>query len=422
MDERCRKEIVAEEKNNVDILIQCVNEVSILENTEVNADVPSSGEVEASPDEMEATPDRKHQELIDVASPTRSVGSALSEEMSECLCWGFGEFGQNGNQDGKDVEIGAVLPDFSTNGRYGRVKLMSCGSSHTVVVTDSNEVFAWGNGSSGQLGCGNKKSFATPQKVKLDAGHVITGLVCGSRHTVIVTQEGKCFSFGNNFYAQLGYNFRMKNYKENQVLPHLLLPLAHHVVKSVACGEKHTLFLFATGQLAVCGQNSYGQLGTADMEEILSPKINENIEDVHHIACGAGHSIAATGSGELYVWGNGRACGMRRQDVHLPMRKLTCHDNVIMVAGGSGHSMALTVYGVDDLVLLSSLMKSSCNMYTYINVLLFELISHRILAHRAETYCKLLHSMSTVQAEISNHFRPRMISLCFELSTARFRT
>ncbi|XP_071964349.1 uncharacterized protein [Antedon mediterranea] len=286
----------------------------------------------------------------------------LQVEKHEFLCWGCGEFGQNGREDGKDIGIGATLANFSYHGCYDRVKMMACGSSHTVVVTESNQVFAWGNGSSGQLGCGDKGSCASPQEVKLEEEHVITSLACGSRHTVLVTQEGKCFGFGNNFYAQLGYNFRMKNYKENQhplsifylsssdrqqaeVFPHLLQPIAHHVVKSVACGEKHTLFLFSTGQIAVCGQNSYGQLGTGDTEEIQSPKVNERLEDVVHIACGAGHSIATTVSGELYVWGNGRACGMRRKDILFPIRKFTSHENIIMVAAGSGHSLALTGSG-----------------------------------------------------------------------------
>ena len=34
---------------------------------------------------------------------------------------------------------------------------------------------------------------------------------------MIWLDNGHVFSFGNNFYAQLGYDFKEKNYKENQV-------------------------------------------------------------------------------------------------------------------------------------------------------------------------------------------------------------
>ena len=34
---------------------------------------------------------------------------------------------------------------------------------------------------------------------------------------MLLLDNGYVYACGNNFYAQLGYNFRQKNYKENQV-------------------------------------------------------------------------------------------------------------------------------------------------------------------------------------------------------------
>lgn len=46
----------------------------------------------------------------------------------------------------------------------------------------------------------------------------IAGVACGGRHTMVWLTNGNVFSFGNNFYAQLGYDFKEQNYKENQVV------------------------------------------------------------------------------------------------------------------------------------------------------------------------------------------------------------
>ena len=46
----------------------------------------------------------------------------------------------------------------------------------------------------------------------------IKGMACGARHSFFWTTDGQCYSFGNNFNAQLGYNFSKTDFKDNQVL------------------------------------------------------------------------------------------------------------------------------------------------------------------------------------------------------------
>ena len=61
------------------------------------------------------------------------------------LCWGSGELGQTGHGRPGDVGLEeAHLGEFRT-GRLGRVKLIACGSSHSIVIT--------GTGSSSLVYC-----------------------------------------------------------------------------------------------------------------------------------------------------------------------------------------------------------------------------------------------------------------------------
>lgn len=80
-----------------------------------------------------------------------------------------------------------------------------------------------------RLGDGQKAIKDRPVEVKLpqrlnlkgpDAdlnGINIVGVACGSRHSFIWSDIGQAFSFGNNFYAQLGYDFQRADFKEHQV-------------------------------------------------------------------------------------------------------------------------------------------------------------------------------------------------------------
>lgn len=60
----------------------------------------------------------------------------LQSEMDlDLLCWGSGELGQHGHGRKEDVcSEDGHLKEFTAAG-LGRVKLLACGSSHSVVIT-----------------------------------------------------------------------------------------------------------------------------------------------------------------------------------------------------------------------------------------------------------------------------------------------
>lgn len=84
---------------------------------------------------------------------------------------------------------------------------------------DDNKVYSWGNSNSGQLGVGTTETSPHPRPlhISVSSGTKLRGITCGTRHSFVWTQDGDCFSFGNNYSAQLGYDFRKPDFKENQV-------------------------------------------------------------------------------------------------------------------------------------------------------------------------------------------------------------
>ena len=88
------------------------------------------------------------------------------------------------------------------------------------MVLDDNRVYSWGNSNSGQLGNGTSETCLVPHPVKIGVAGMFQfkGITCGTRHSFVWTKDGDCYSFGNNYSAQLGYDFRKPDFKENQVL------------------------------------------------------------------------------------------------------------------------------------------------------------------------------------------------------------
>ncbi|XP_054628481.1 X-linked retinitis pigmentosa GTPase regulator-like isoform X2 [Dunckerocampus dactyliophorus] len=273
----------------------------------------------------------------------------------DLLCWGNGDLGQTGHGGTGDITPeDSHLGEF-TEGGLGRVKLMACGSAHSVVVTADNKIFVWGNGTSGQLGNGERTVKYQPVEITLPLEEnrkgsddnvqaiKIAGVACGSRHSFIWTKTGLAYSFGNNYYAQLGYDFQRADYKEHQLAPRLFRSLPSSLkISQVACGERHTLFALQDGRVAACGHNDCGQIGSGSDENVIVPHFVQGLDHVSKVTCGANHSLALTGDGRLFQWGCGRACGNTKKNILYPQHVMLQSSPVKEIAAGCWHSLLLT--------------------------------------------------------------------------------
>ncbi|XP_056448395.1 probable E3 ubiquitin-protein ligase HERC3 [Gadus chalcogrammus] len=175
-------------------------------------------------------------------------------------------------------------------------------------------------------------------------GVSVVGVACGSRHSFVWTDTGQAYSFGNNFYAQLGYDFKRPDYKENQLTPHLFrtLPAPRLRVACVACGERHTVFALEDGRVAACGMNEYGQVGGDSSDCVVVPRFVDGLSHVSKVACGANHCLALTGEGVLFQWGFGSACGNFSGNILRPEEVMSSPSPVRAMAAGSSHCLLLT--------------------------------------------------------------------------------
>ena len=161
-----------------------------------------------------------------------------------------------------------------------------CGGNHTVAVTRSGAVFAWGSNSHGQLGLGDTTDRAWPGQVStLRSLRVLPGGVrAGLEHTIALTEEGGVFSWGSGRCGQLGHGTT-----SNEIQPRKIMELMGTVVSQIAAGDRHSLALVPSrGKLYAFGVGGSGQLGRELMQNSSLPQIVSGLEGLEVVSLAAG--------------------------------------------------------------------------------------------------------------------------------------
>ena len=244
-----------------------------------------------------------------------SVGTAAPGGASGTLrAFGLNYFGQLGSTTNNNGTSPNPTPAAVTlPGQIGSVTRAAISGNHSLVVTSSGQLYAFGNNGFGQLGkIANVTPNPVPSLVTLP-GQVggVTQVAAGPYHSLVVTSSGQLYAFGYNYYGQLGNATNNGNPNPNPAPTLVGLPGAIGPVTQIAAGDLHSLALTSSGQLYAFGQNFYGQLGSATNSATNNPNptpavvtLPGAVGPVTHIASGSLHSLAVTASGQLYAFGS----------------------------------------------------------------------------------------------------------------------
>ncbi|CAI5512371.1 unnamed protein product [Closterium sp. Naga37s-1] len=117
------------------------------------------------------------------------------------VAWGSNEYGQLGTGDTQPRSLPVELPQLT----QADVVDITAGGWHSMAVTRSGQVWAWGRGEHGRMGFGEDKTIkAVPTVVTLLAGETVVQASCGGTHSLVVTLDGRMFTFGRVDDGRLG--------------------------------------------------------------------------------------------------------------------------------------------------------------------------------------------------------------------------
>ncbi|XP_072898000.1 E3 ubiquitin-protein ligase HERC2-like [Hemitrygon akajei] len=179
---------------------------------------------------------------------------------------------------------------------------VTCGNEHSLAVSKDGQVFAWGCNTYGQLGLGKKDtSFQNDMAVQTFSGIPVAQIAAGGEHSLALTVSGAVFAFGRNNHGQLGLKVT-----EDTFIPTHVQLLACKRTIFVSCGEEHTAVLTKDGFVYTFGAGAFGQLGHNSTKDEIKPRLVSGLfgKKVSQIACGSYHTLAfVPSSGTIYSFG-----------------------------------------------------------------------------------------------------------------------
>ena len=231
----------------------------------------------------------------------------------------------------------------------------------------------------------------------------VVQVACGADHSMCLVDNGLVYGFGSNENGQLGlqdtviYEPAILLRFERMASAALLNAKGIYArrdfetismdipwIVSVACGDRHSVFLTASGLLFACGDNRAGQIGysgpvenlddgdsesdTGTPEETQVNDVGEDkrlslseihqfpvpvlIEGAHiptsvaQVACGSRHTSVLSHSGRVFVYGGASKCVLKQPSTGCKVWR-TVHDNNVRLADTSDPNASSLVYHGD---------------------------------------------------------------------------
>lgn len=246
------------------------------------------------------------------------------------------------------VDVMQERPTLLAGLSHLKIIEIAAGANHLVALTQEHSLYTWGCGEQGQLGrrvlerhklLGLRPTNVTPRRGRTLVK--INKAVCGSYHTLAISQEGAVYAMGLNNYGQLGLG-------DHEPRPNAEGIGKQWCVVDVAAGEHHSLALDDQGILYSFGRHDFGQLGIQGLSEraMNSPHAVSSLKDITMIAVGGNHNLAVDKHGTVYSWGYGEmgqlGHGVEKDELTPRQIKMPLKGSVVQVSGGGQHSIILT--------------------------------------------------------------------------------
>ena len=220
---------------------------------------------------------------------------------------------------------------------------VATGEYHVAARKSDGTVWAWGSNNYGQLGDGTTSNRQLPTQVpgffnvmKVAAAKDFAG------STYAYRQDGTVWAWGRNDFGQLGDGTTTNSSTPVQV------SALSNAASSIAAGDYHGVAINVSGQAVAWGLNTSGQLGDGTFVNKTSAVIvGGGLQNVIAVAAGNGHSLALRANGTVWAWGangSGQLGDTTTTSRNAPVQ-VSGLFNIIDIAAGGYHSLALRADG-----------------------------------------------------------------------------
>ena len=170
----------------------------------------------------------------------------------------------------------------------------------------------------------------------------VESVSAGRYHTLVKRLDGSLWTFGNNYYGQLGHSENAGTNKFNHKPKQIFFN-----VKSIVAGENHSLVIKENNEAWGFGSNEYGQLGLKDCDGGFNPQFI--MDNVREIDTNVNHTLFVKTNNTLWGTGNNHdhqftdVTGNRGQKAVAP--PVLIMNNVKTAKAGENYSLIIKTNG-----------------------------------------------------------------------------
>ena len=173
------------------------------------------------------------------------------------------------------------------------IDFVECGGYHVFCKLLNDDVYFWGNGN--PFLSGDERYQSNPQKEDSWPKNVVD-IKCGPCHALILTNEGMVYSYGLNYYGQLGQPQvqELRNPKKIDKLSRII---------RIECGHKHSVCIDNENNIYFFGSNSSGQLGLGSINQLSSPMEHPTLRNIIDVSSKGDHTFVKTSDNKIFAFG-----------------------------------------------------------------------------------------------------------------------
>ncbi|XP_012936715.1 E3 ubiquitin-protein ligase HERC2 [Aplysia californica] len=178
------------------------------------------------------------QRVVQVACGSRDAQTLALTDEGVVYSWGDGDFGKLGRGGSEGCNVPHPVERLTGQG----VIQIECGAQFSLALTKHGQVWTWGKGDYFRLGHGTDAHVRKPQLVEALKGKKIVHVSVGALHCLAVTDTGQVWAWGDNDHGQQGNGTTTVNRKSAMVLG-----TEGYKITRVACGSSHSVAWATTG-------------------------------------------------------------------------------------------------------------------------------------------------------------------------------
>ncbi|MDE6031844.1 MAG: Ig-like domain-containing protein [Oscillospiraceae bacterium] len=224
----------------------------------------------------------------------------------------------------------------------------SAGTDHAAAVDTEGRLYTWGNNDRGQLGLGDTSSRNKPTQVKF--GYYAVQVWCGNKITFVLTEDDDVYAFGDNSGNMLGIDSRRSTVNK----PEWVEALSGDGSVQIYPSDGYCLALM-NGEVYGWGKNASSKMLYLPKTVSTPAKLDDAPSGISQLAVGSNHVLALDNGGNVWVWGangsgqlgitSGAAVSEPEQLTIVNRKGETVADSFTYIAAAENHSMALASDG-----------------------------------------------------------------------------